>query len=49
MKHKQTEIHAVLVDRIHKVNAEAKASHPSPRWDELHDTLDHLLEQITGR
>lgn len=27
----------------------AKACHPSPRWDELHHTIDELLTWLVGR
>ena len=27
----------------------AKACHPSPRWDELHETIDEILTWLVGR
>lgn len=38
-----------LEQALHFLNEEAKRTHPSPRYDALHATINHVLDLLVGR
>jgi hypothetical protein len=38
-----------LEEALHFLNEEAKKTHPSPRYDNLHATINAILDLLAGR